>query len=323
MQSAAKLRPLTISKDPDRVSRLARIQHRSILRYIIASYCASPKARSLSCALTSGRSETSNGFGGRPGTLRRRAAGAAMAALLAHGLPNVCFGEPSSRPPPDISAQISPKVPPKKQDKRPLNYTSILFVTDRLLSGPDPSSVSAPAGASIDYDNYFSNQSTSRLSLGQACVSFPIDRKPAEQTYASSPDFEDPAKYFALIKAPLFTAPEDFQARMKASPLTDASGDGCLSTWNGKSKRPLLFIHGWRTGFTAAITRAIQLKVDLDYSDVVVFTWPSDNPGIISSYDAAASGGLFVASIISSYGAAASEGLFAAKFVPRVLQQIR
>ena len=71
----------------------------------------------------------------------------------------------------------------------------------------------------------------------------------------------------------------------------------------------LLFIHGWRTGFTAAITRAIQLKVDLDYSDVVVFTWPSDNSGIISSYDAAASGGLFVASIISSYGAAASEGL--------------
>ena len=172
---------------------------------------------------------------------------------------------------------------PTKKPALLWSYTTVLFVTNRKVTQPDL--VRAQAGTGSIIEEFFTNISSDTVSSGEACVAYPTNRAVAEQNYMDD-DIESPAKFFAVKGYIPIGSTRDF--RLAATHQLDESFEfNCPNKETGNENIPLLFIHGWRASYSAGVTRAAQLKLDLDRRLVVVLSWPADKSGFLSSYPSA------------------------------------
>lgn len=186
---------------------------------------------------------------------------------LGLALAGQCLGDGVEAAPAPQSDPIELAIPTKKTSLLWM-YTTVLFVTNRKEAGND----------SNDSDQLFTNVSDTKISLGEACVAYPTNRRPAEQDYSADGDLEAPAKFFT-VKGFLPLGPQrDFQLALdnQSDLLFERE---CPKENGGAEATPTLFIHGWRSSFTAGITRATQLKLDLNRKSVIVLSWPADQDG--------------------------------------------
>lgn len=109
--------------------------------------------------------------------------------------------------------------------------------------------------------------------FAQVEITVPALHETGKMELAPNPVVADPARYFAARRATLY--PEDRQ--FEAALATDiAAHDG----------RALVFIHGYNTGFDAAVYRAAQIFHDAQYSGTpILFSWPSAGRTIDYVYD--------------------------------------
>ncbi|HTZ66363.1 MAG TPA: alpha/beta hydrolase [Roseiarcus sp.] len=170
------------------------------------------------------------------------------------------------------AASASPLEPielaiPTKKPSLLWSYTTVLFVTNRKENEGDD-------------DQFFTNISDNKIYLGEACVSYPTKRQPAEQDLDEG-DLEAPAKFFTVKGYLPLDSPRDFKLALynQLDPLFERN---CPNENSGVEPIPTLFIHGWRASFTSGITRGAQLKLDLDRKSVIVLSWPADQEGIQS-----------------------------------------
>ncbi len=205
------------------------------------------------------------------------------------------------------SEEVWSIVIPRQQIHRSWGYASILFVTNRRIDESEELDLPPSLrGTAVDYDRYLTSKSDTSIALGEACVTVPLGRKPGEQNYETNAEMELPARQFILFRTALLSR-EDFEAKMMQGQSGDPFDKACPEEADTSPQEPMLYIHGWLTPFTAAMTRAAQLKVDFHRSRLVVLTWPSDKPG----------------GPTTSYDDASAEERVAAKLLPFTLSELK
>ncbi|EKF20977.1 alpha/beta hydrolase [Nitratireductor pacificus] len=104
-------------------------------------------------------------------------------------------------------------------------------------------------------------------------ISIPAVHETGKMELAPNPEVADPARYFSARRAMLY--PERGQFETALSQDIAARGG-----------RALIFIHGYNTGFDAAVYRAAQIFHDAQYSGTpILFSWPSAGRTIDYVYD--------------------------------------
>jgi Alpha/beta hydrolase of unknown function (DUF900) len=165
------------------------------------------------------------------------------------------------------------------------DYTSVFFVTNRKIN--ENAADTQVADSQHEFDDYYTNEFNFEISLGQACVAYPHGRKIAEQDYGGGAEqhyaggeaVESPARYFVTKGVLPIGSTQDFELAIHNG--GDASfAYNCPAAGLGSIDTPVIYIHGYATPFTAAITRGSQLKLDLDRKTMIVVSWPSDQPGL-------------------------------------------
>ena len=205
----------------------------------------------------------------------------AITAVAAGALSSSSFKSYAASPQEELSVQDRALViaHPRKKPEFSWNYTSVFFVTNRKI---DEDSVDhLRKGIANRFDDYYSNTADVQTALGQACVAYPTDRKVAEQDYPNIGDAEVPARDFVIKGSQPITATSDFETAM-AHGGDPSFTHYCPESTFGSEETPILFVHGWATSFSAAVTRGSQLKLDLNRRLVVVVSWPSDKLGLYS-----------------------------------------
>ncbi|WP_367718687.1 alpha/beta hydrolase [Nitratireductor sp. GISD-1A_MAKvit] len=104
-------------------------------------------------------------------------------------------------------------------------------------------------------------------------ITVPAVHETGMMELAPNPRVADPARYFAARKAILYPGNSDFENALRDD----------IAAHNG---RALIFIHGYNTGFDAAVYRAAQIFHDSEYAGTpILFSWPSAGRTIDYVYD--------------------------------------
>ncbi|EKF43928.1 hypothetical protein NA8A_03930 [Nitratireductor indicus C115] len=119
----------------------------------------------------------------------------------------------------------------------------------------------------------FNGNRASAAAFARVDISIPAAHETGKMELAPNPKVADPARYFAARRARLYPEEKPFEQALAKS-IAERGG------------RALIFIHGYNTGFDAAVYRAAQIFHDAQYSGApILFSWPSAGRTIDYVYD--------------------------------------
>ncbi|MCR4269098.1 alpha/beta hydrolase [Nitratireductor sp. ZSWI3] len=119
----------------------------------------------------------------------------------------------------------------------------------------------------------FAGGRSQQTAFAEVEISIPAVHETGKMELAPNPKVADPARYFAARRAILYPEEKQFEAALAKS----------IAARGG---RALIFIHGYNTGFDAAVYRAAQIFHDAHYSGTpILFSWPSAGRTIDYVYD--------------------------------------
>lgn len=119
----------------------------------------------------------------------------------------------------------------------------------------------------------FSGERSKATAFARVEISIPAVHEAGMMELAPNPEIADPARYFTARRAALYADEASFESAMRAG-LEGAGG------------RALVFVHGYNTGFDAAVHRAAQIFHDSGYTGLpILFSWPSSGRTIDYLYD--------------------------------------
>lgn len=161
--------------------------------------------------------------------------------------------------PVDLMGADNAAVPTSELNK--LKRHRILIATNRSRSD-DPAEM-------------FSERRSARLRFAVVDVTIPPDHVPGQVEWPRSAT-PDPRKHFSVRRAKILGDTEDFRSLLSAE----------LSSRPPGRRNALIFVHGYRQTFTAAILNLAQFLEDSGYDGVpVLFAWPSSGRSFDYLYD--------------------------------------
>lgn len=119
----------------------------------------------------------------------------------------------------------------------------------------------------------FSGDRAPTMSFARVDVTVPASHKPGRVERARDPRVADPARYFTASELGIYRDEDAFESTLRKD----------IARRNG---RVLVFIHGFNTGFDAAVYRLTQIVQDSGYSGTpLLFSWASAGRIVDYVYD--------------------------------------